>query len=290
MGLFDSVTKKLTDTAAKVSETAKNVKPEDLQKGFSKIVDEAGNATRTVGETAARVAENAKNVKPEDISKNAAKMVSDAGAAISRHNAERKETQENAKAALNQVRSAEPSLTVRNTLIIVYLMMSADRRISAEEEQTFDSIARETDPQYEEHRKELIEECDGIIQKAEKAADYSQCLQEHISEAIRQSENAAETAVNGRLMVWNLEAIAYADGVSAAEEQDIIHFTAKELKVDDTVLLEMEAAIRTMLAIDREAQWMKDSSRPYSAVEPQLKELDARKEKIMQGVHALLTD
>ena len=138
MGLFDSVTKKLTDTAAKVSETAKNVKPEDLQKGFSKIVDEAGNATRTVGETAARVAENAKNVKPEDISKNAAKMVSDAGAAISRHNAERKETQENAKAALNQVRSAEPSLTVRNTLIIVYLMMSADRRISAEEEQTFD--------------------------------------------------------------------------------------------------------------------------------------------------------
>ena len=290
MGLFDKVSKTLNETAAKVTEATKNVKPEDIQKGFSKIADEAGKATKAVGDTAAKVVKDAKTVKPEDIGKNTLKMVSDAGAAINKHNAERKETQNNAKAVLKETKSTVPALTVHDAIVIVYLMMSADEKISAKEEQTFESIGKDMDPEYGSHRYNLVHECGNMVLDAVKSGEYSQSIHDQVAKTVWNSTNAGNGTINGKLMLWNLLAVSYADGVSCKEEQDIIRLVSRELKVAEDVLLEMEAAVKTTLAINREEELLKNSSKSYSTVEQQMNELEDRKWKIMQGIQALLTD
>ncbi|MCH4207776.1 MAG: TerB family tellurite resistance protein [Solobacterium sp.] len=290
MGLFDQVTKKMSETAGKISEAAKNVKPEDIQSGLNKFANEAGKVTSTVSQSAGRIVETAKTVKPEDIKKNTEKMINDAGAAIAKHNAERKETQTQAKELLNQKKDTVPALTVHHALQIVYLMMSADMAITPEEEQTFESIGKDLDPQYDSHHYEVIQECCDLTLDAVKSDNYIQSLCNIIAKDVEQSAKAVDAVINGKVMLWNLEAIAYADGVCSPEEQQIVRFTAEQLNVPQEILQEMEYSIRTILAVNREEQYLKDSNRTYTVVEPQVNELEVRKEKIMQGVHALLVD
>ena len=52
----------------------------------------------------------------------------------------------------------------------------------------------------------------------------------------------------------------------------------------------MEHTFSTLLAIEKEEEWLKSSDRPYKVIEERVKELQNRKNAIMQGVNALIMD
>ena len=52
----------------------------------------------------------------------------------------------------------------------------------------------------------------------------------------------------------------------------------------------MEHALRAMLAIENEMEWLKSTDRPFGTVEPVLTELAERKATIVQAVHDLIGD
>jgi hypothetical protein len=52
--------------------------------------------------------------------------------------------------------------------------------------------------------------------------------------------------------------------------------------------MEMEHTIRTLMAIEQEEEWLRNSNRSYAIVESHMNELADRRNAVMRGVNALL--
>ena len=53
---------------------------------------------------------------------------------------------------------------------------------------------------------------------------------------------------------------------------------------------EMEHTYSTLTAIEKEEEWLKSSDRSYKVIEERIVELSNRKNTIMQGIKALISD
>ena len=70
----------------------------------------------------------------------------------------------------------------------------------------------------------------------------------------------------------------------------MIKFIARELDIDKTITIEMESALKTLLAIEEEEHFLEESGRSYKEVQKHMEDLDMRKKAIMQGIFALVSD
>lgn len=271
----ENLTKTVNDTASKLNETVKNVDVKQVAK--------------TITDTTTNVIETVKNTDPKDIPANIADMTKNASEAYAKHEKERKETKEAAKAVLKQEAATVPCLTIQDALLIIYLLMMIDHEYSEKEESIFQSAGKEIDAEFDAHREELIKECNEIVTKAEEGS-YTENIKKAVAAAVAKSFMEKDTAVSGRLMVWNMIVAAYADDICSNEEYDLIAFVAEKMKVDASVMLEMTYTIKSMIAVEREEEWLKKSNRSYAEVDPQMKELAARKANMMQSIQALLKD
>lgn len=290
MAFLDKLAKTIGETADKVSEAAKNLDTDQLQKDAKKAaLDTLSKAKDTSIAVTNSVTNTAKQIDPNDIPGSLSKMADNAGKAIEKHNQERKETQAAAKEILANQAINEPQMTVHDALAMIYLFMNIDGNYSQEEETVFLAAGNEIDQSFEANKNALITECQGIVKEAE-AGDAKQNIQEAVSNLIVHSSKEENPTISGRMMVWNLIAAAYADGYCAEEEQRLIAFVADALHVKEDTLLEMEASMKTMIAVNREEKWLDESDRPFRLIQPQMEEIKKRKENIMQGINALLKD
>lgn len=279
MAFLDKLSKTLSDTATKVTEASKNIDTKQIQK----------NLTQTINDTASKVKDTASSIDPKDIPGSLSKMASNAGQAITKHNEERKETQKTAKELLNQRQSQQSGMTVHDAMTVIYLLMSVDRNYTAEEETVFLSAGKEIDTQFDQNKETLITECTSLVKETESGL-FEQNIHDAVAKAIWKSSSSPDATISGKLMIWNMIAAAYADGICTNVEHNLIEFAAKELKVEAEVILEMESSMKTLLAVNREEDWLKASTKPYAIVHPQMEELENRKTNIMQGIQALLKD
>ena len=93
-----------------------------------------------------------------------------------------------------------------------------------------------------------------------------------------------------KLLLWNLLVVAQSDSCYQEEEAKLIRYIARHLEIDKSIVPEMEHALRAMLAIENEMEWLKSTDRPFGTVEPVLTELAERKATIVQAVHDLIGD
>ena len=84
--------------------------------------------------------------------------------------------------------------------------------------------------------------------------------------------------------------MAFAEGEYSENEIRLIRNISRQMDIDSAVGKEMESTLRTLLAVEQEADWLKKSGRPYADVELHLNELADRKNAVMQGLTALLLD
>ena len=118
----------------------------------------------------------------------------------------------------------------------------------------------------------------------------SDFLKDYINDTVRHSKGAKDSVVPGKVLLWNLLAIAYSDGTCLDAEKKLIRYCAKQLEIDKSIILEFESYIETLTAILNEELWLKSSNRSFAEVDKQLNELTERKTVIMQGVYALITE
>ena len=90
--------------------------------------------------------------------------------------------------------------------------------------------------------------------------------------------------------MWDLLTVAYSEGEYSSNEKRLLRFIAKCLGVDYAILLEMEHTVRTLLAIEAEENWLKNTDRSYAVVEERVNELTERKNTIMLGIRTLMVD
>ena len=153
------------------------------------------------------------------------------------------------------------------------------------------------DQNFATYKQELIAECNTAAQGVEFVSlgsgeddDYYDQIHDFVGDLIKEENFYRTEGVQARGLIWNLLAIAYSEGEYSASEKRLIRYITKKCGVDYAILLEMEHTFNTLLAIEKEEEWLKSSDRPYKVIEERVKELQNRKYAIMQGVNALIMD
>jgi len=180
-------------------------------------------------------------------------------------------------------------IATRNALQIIYYLMAADGTVFHSEEEKFDAIGAELDPDFSDNKPAIIKDCQAQLEKVIDPEDYYDVLQDGVEEAILSSNETADTFITPKLLVWNLLAIAYSDENYDEDERKLLKYTVRKLGIDKAVFLEMESSMLTMLDIEKEIAWIKTTDRPYLTIEAWVNELTKRKTVIFDSVKDLIT-
>ena len=89
-------------------------------------------------------------------------------------------------------------ISTKSALKIIYYLMAADGEIIRSEEENFDSIGKELDPDYAADKAQIIEECRKQMEKAIDPEDYYDVLQDGVEDSWTNTpvERAFETTDN----------------------------------------------------------------------------------------------
>ena len=198
--------------------------------------------------------------------------------------AEKQAAAEKAAIEASGVTAIAPQKAVK----IFYYLMAIDRKITPEEEEKFELIGREMDPDFEAHKEELIKECKEQMEKIIDAEDYYDVIQDGIEAALSGEQVSNNGFVTPKLLLWDLLTIAYGDDEYDEEERKLLKYVVRKLNIAKDVFMEMESSILTVSDIEKEITWIKGTDRPYLVIEKQIKELEKRRDDILFAAKALI--
>lgn len=261
---------------------------------FDKLKKTLEDATGEAVKTAQNIGNSVKDIKVDDISKNIAKMgegvLKKGEDAVNSIASGGSDFIDGAKKSLAKKPKPNNLITDIDALKIIYYMMCADGIIDGSEQRKFKEIGLEVDRNFPEYEDELISECNKKIQEAEDAEDRYDLIHDGVNDCLSHSWKTHEGSIQPKLLLWNLTAIAFSEGEYAEEEKRLMRYIARQMNVDKSAVAEMEHTIQTLIALEKEEQWLKSSNRQYKEIEAQLNELSDRKLAIMRGIHALMLD
>ena len=180
-------------------------------------------------------------------------------------------------------------ISTRSALKIIYYLMAVDGELFHSEEEKFDSIGRELDPDFAEHKEQIIAECQTQLDKVIEPEDFYDVLQDGVEDALLASRQTVDSIITPKLLVWNLLTLAYSDEQYDESERKLIKYIVRKTNIDKAVFLEMESSILTLMDIEKELAWVKTTDRPYLVIEGMVNELADRKNVIFESVKDLIT-
>lgn len=180
------------------------------------------------------------------------------------------------------------AIAPKNAVKVFYYLMAIDRKITPEEEEKFDLIGKEMDPDFEAHKEALIKECKEQMEKIIDVEDYYDAIQDGIESALSGEQISNHGFVTPKLLIWDLLTIAYGDDEYGEEERKLLKYVVRKLNIAKDVFLEMESSILTVSDIEREITWIKGTDRAYLVIEKQVKKLEKRRNDILLAVKALI--
>ena len=180
------------------------------------------------------------------------------------------------------------AISTKSAIKIIYYMMAADGQIFHDEEEKFDAIGQELDPNFKEHKEQIVGECQAQLNKVIDPEDYYDTLQDGVEDALIRSRQTADTFITPKLLVWDLLTIAYSDESYDEAERKLLKYIVRKTNIDKTVFLEMESSILTLMDIEKELAWIKTTNKPYLTIEAMVNELADRKSVIFESVKDLI--
>lgn len=180
------------------------------------------------------------------------------------------------------------SISTRSAIKIIYFLMMADGEIYHGEEEKFDLIGIELDPDFANSKSQIIQECQAALDKVIDPEDYYDALQDGAEEVLLASQKTEGAFISPKHLVWNLLTVAYSDEKYNDAERRFLEYVVRKLNIDKAVFLEMESSILTLMDIERELAWIKSTNRPYLTIESMVNELADRKNVIFESVLDLI--
>jgi len=187
-------------------------------------------------------------------------------------------------------RKKERLISFENAMRIIYCLMAVDHTISEKEIVKFNEIGKQIDPLFGNYKDRLVAECQAEFDKATDDEDYYDVVHDYAGNVLRDSEHASEKVINGKTLYWNLLAAAYVDEGYSENEKRLIKYIARILEIDKTITVEMEGALKTLLAIEDDKYFLQESGRTYKEVQVHMEDLEERRTAILQGIFALVSD
>lgn len=179
-------------------------------------------------------------------------------------------------------------ISTRSALKIIYYLMAADGEVFHSEEEKFDAIGKELDPDFAKNREQIIKECQAQLDKVMEPDDYYDVLQDGVEDALILSRQTADTFITPKLLVWDLLTVAYSDESYDEAERKLIKYIVRKTNIDKAVFMEMESSILTLMDIEKELSWIKTTNKPYLVIEAMVNELADRKNVIFESVKDLI--
>lgn len=180
------------------------------------------------------------------------------------------------------------SISVKSAIKIIYYLMAADGTIYQNEEEKFDEIGKELDPDFEYAKADIIRECQAQMGKAMDPEDALDVLQDGIEEAISVGIITKGNVITPKVLVWDLLSIAYSDGNYDEKERRLLKCVARRLNIEKDVFLEMESSFLALMDLEKELAWIKTTDRPYLTIEQMVNEIADRKTVIMESIKDLI--
>lgn len=265
----------------------------DFNKLMKEIQKSAESIRQSVKETAEKMPESMKDIKiPESVKDLQQKGQTAFEEAVAKtKKALKPEPAEPAHKEQADPVVQELTLSIKDSLRLCYCLIIVDGTVSDEENARFCELGRELDPEFESYQESIIEDGLSMLQRSvEDGDEYYDIIHDCVSDIIQSSAPPVENGVRGKLLLWDLLTVAFSEGEYSSSEKRLLRLIARRAGVDGTVLLEMEHTLRTLLAIEAEENWIKNSDRSYAVVEARINELEDRKNTIMLGVQALMAD
>ncbi len=270
MGKFDlsGAFKKACDTAKKASEKAAMaalIGAEKAQAGAKTLKETAKSSADKISESVKTANEQRKTDAEEK-------------------KAEKKSAAEKAAIEATGVTAIAP----QNAVKIFYCLMTSDRKITSEEEETFNLIGKQLDSDFDAHKETIVNECKDYMEKTDDEEDYFDSVRYGIETALSEEQLSNNGYVTPKLLLWDLLTIAYSDDEYGKEEKELLKYVVRKLNISKDVFLEMESSILTVRDIEKEIAWIKGTDRPYLVIEKQIKELEKRRSDILFAIKALI--
>ena len=283
----------------------------NLKKLKDTVEKSADGIKKSVSDAAEKMPDSAKNINISESMKDMAGkgqsmmdiLKAKGDELVSSRKGKADETKAAIKDALRDKKGGEAVFSVRDALRIMYCMICMiliDGNVSEEEEEKFCEIGLACDQDFDACKKQLIDECNGVVQSESAqgidfvsiasvdSEEYYDQIHDYVGDLIKEENFYQTEGVRAKWLIWNLLAIAYSEGDYSTNERRLMRYIAKKSGVDNTVLLEMEHTFSTL--IEKEEEWLKSSDRPYKVIEERVVELSNRKNAIMQGINALISD
>ncbi len=193
--------------------------------------------------------------------------------------------------ALSSTEDEKIVVSCLKSLWLIYLLMAVDRKITDEELEEFHSIGQAIDPRsFSECKETITDEIGKLMEKkTEDDDEYYDLIHDRVGLVLHTEDNSTE-CISGKTLIWDLLTVAYSDGDYSKDEKRLIRYIAKGIDIPNENVLEMEHTLRSLLAIKKEEEWLKNTDRKYNIVDERVKELNHRQDVIMQGVEALIVD
>lgn len=181
-------------------------------------------------------------------------------------------------------------LNKRAALKIFGYLMAADGAATADEQECFRAIGTELDPDgFCEYQEQIVEEVDSQLHSGMEEEDAYELLLEGIDRELAVPAEG-EDGIGVRLLVWDLLTIAFSNAEYASAERKLIKHIVRVTGMEHSVFFEMEHSMKTIAAIEKEMNWIEQSTRPYAQVRPIVDELQNRRAATMEGVRQLIED
>ena len=285
---FGKLKKSVTDAANTAVKTAQEKMPESIKNS------EAANSVQGWMKKADDIAKSVQEQLPEsikdiDVKASIKDMAVKGTQAVAKFTKQSAETDKAVAKALAEQKE-EHLISYEDAMKVIYCLMTVDRTVSEKETEKFNDIGTQIDPLFNCYRDRIIEDCQAEFGKAVDDEDYYDVVHDYAAQVIRNSEIKEDKAINGKSLYWNLLATAYVDEGYSNNEKRLIKYIARLLDIDQTVTLEMEAALKTLLAIEQEELFLQESGRSYKEVQTHIEDLEVRKQAITQGIFALVSD
>lgn len=180
------------------------------------------------------------------------------------------------------------AISTKNAIKIIYYLMAADGEIFHSEEEKFDSIGKELDPDFAANKEQIVRECREQLDKVIDTDDYYDVVQDGVEDAIITSMRTQDSFITPKLLVWNLLTIAYSDENYDETERKLLKYIVRKMDIDKSEFLEMESSILTLMDLEKELAWIKTTNRPYLTIESMVNEIQDRKSVIFESVKDLI--
>ena len=166
--------------------------------------------------------------------------------------------------------------------------MAADGKIFHNEEEKFDAIGKELDPDFVDHKEQIVKECQIQLDKVIDTEDYFDALREGVEDALLYMKTTDDTFITPKLLVWDLLTVAYSDEKYNEVERKLIKHIVRKTNIDKAIFLEMESSILTLIDIEKELDWIKTTNKQYLVIEAMVNELKDRRNAVFESVKDLI--